>query len=127
MPSAFTLIVPAPMSTFVTAPVTADLDWGLDAPAAALPPDGFSLRLERPVPETGRYSVRASVTGRATLDLGAGTFVGLSTGHPARLDLPLEAGRLVRVDYMDPGGPAALKVDVWKVESSIWLPWMEGR
>ena len=113
--------------TFVTAPVKADLDWGLDAPAAALPPDGFSLRLERPVPETGRYSVRASVTGRATLDLGAGTFVGLSTGHPARLDLPLEAGRLVRVDYMDPGGPAALKVDVWKVESSIWLPWMEGR
>ncbi len=112
--------------TFVAAPVKADLDWGLDAPAPALPPDGFSLRLERPVPETGRYSVRASVTGRATLDLGSGTFVGLSTGQPARLDLPLEAGRVVRVDFMDPGGPAALRVDVLKVESSIWLPWLEG-
>lgn len=92
-------------------------EWGNGAPAAGLPPDGFSVTWEKGgqlpagvyrfiVTATGGF--RVWVDGGVKIDAWDGGASGVTVGR----DVPLEAGfHTLRIDFRDDGGPALIYLD----------------
>lgn len=105
-----------------------DLDWGTGAPAAGLPVDGFSARLERRLvlPAQG-HRFRLVADGGARLWLGDRLVVDRwsadSVDETGSILIPPD-GLFAQLEYTDPGGSAALRLE-WATEGPphvIYLP-----
>jgi tripartite motif-containing protein 71 len=116
-------LLDGPVST-TTAPLV-DFDWGLLAPAPYLPVDGFSTRIERlsDLP-SGTYMLRLTTHGGATLSAGDHPAV-VASGHPgiASAAMRLRTGEdMLRIDYSDTGGRAAVRLDIAPAIATLFMP-----
>jgi DNA-binding beta-propeller fold protein YncE len=98
-------------------PPRVDFDWGLAAPDAALPPDGFSARFERRlVLGTGPHTFAVTATGGVRLWAGEKLLVDAwnELGVRRAVAVDVEDGEPVpiRLDYNDPGGKAAVSLAI---------------
>lgn len=99
--------------TAITATQAIELDWGDAAPDPRVPPDGFSVRVEREIVIGGSLRFHLAAEGGARLWVGEHLLVDrwdaervMATAHAT---LP-EQAHWIRLEFVDPGGPAAVRL-----------------